>query len=40
MDGHLGTHSGAGQAEDEGQTGQVEAAPVERHEGSREHVRA
>lgn len=36
-DGRLGIHSGAGQAEDEGQTGQVETAPVEKHEDVREH---
>lgn len=30
-------HSGAGQARDEGQTGQVETAPVERLEGMGEH---
>lgn len=36
-DGHLGTRSGTGQAEDEGQTGQVDTAPVERHEGQEEH---
>lgn len=35
-DGSLGMPGGAGQVENDGQTGQVEATPVERHGGMRE----